>query len=81
MADDVLDILHRIAFDIDDANLEQLSGQLRRQTEYIFQLGQRQARLAQAYNSTSATEIERRRRITSLSNLSILILTLMILPG
>lgn len=66
MADDVLDILHRIAFDIDDANLEQLSGQLRRQTEYIFQLGQRQARLAQAYNSTSATEIERRRRITSL---------------
>lgn len=66
MADDVLDILHRIAFDIDDANLEHLSTQLRRQTEYIFQLGQRQSRLAQAYNSTSATEIERRRRITGL---------------
>jgi hypothetical protein len=66
MADDVIDILHRIAFDIDDANLEHLSAQLRRQTEYIFQLGQRQARLAQAYNNTSATEIERRRRISAL---------------
>ncbi|KAB1228458.1 hypothetical protein [Chryseobacterium viscerum] len=66
MADDVLDILHRIAFDIDDANLEQLSAQLRRQTEYIFQLGQRQARLAQAYNNTSRNETERRQRINSL---------------
>ncbi|MDV7696290.1 hypothetical protein N6B72_05090 [Chryseobacterium soli] len=66
MADDVLDILHKIAFDIDDRNLEQLSGELRRQTEYIFQLGQRQARLAQAYNNTSRTETERRRRINSL---------------
>ncbi|MFC7347301.1 hypothetical protein ACFQO9_11290 [Chryseobacterium zhengzhouense] len=66
MADDILDIIHRIAFDVDDANLDRLTAQLRRQTETINHLGQRQARLAQAYDRTSATEIERRRRITSL---------------
>lgn len=66
MADDVLDIIHRISFNVDDANLEQLTSQLRRQTETINQLGQRQARLAQAYDRTSATEIDRRRRIASL---------------
>lgn len=66
MSEDVLDIIHRISFNVDDANLEQLTTQLRRQTETINQLGQRQARLAQAYDRTSATEIERRRRISSL---------------
>ncbi|MCC9032708.1 hypothetical protein NAL32_07490 [Chryseobacterium sp. Ch-15] len=66
MADDILDIIHRIAFDVDDANLDRLTAQLRRQTETINHLGQRQARLAQAYDRTSATEIERRRRISSL---------------
>ncbi|VXB03274.1 hypothetical protein [Chryseobacterium sp. 8AT] len=66
MADDILDIIHRIAFDVDDANLDRLTAQLRRQTETINHLGQRQARLAQAYDRTSASEIERRRRIASL---------------
>ncbi|WP_312090364.1 hypothetical protein [Chryseobacterium sp.] len=66
MADDILDIIHRISFNVDDTNLEQLTAQLRRQTETINHLGQRQARLAQAYDRTSATEIERRRRISSL---------------
>lgn len=66
MADDILDIIHRIAFDVDDANLDRLTAQLRRQTETINHLGQRQARLAQAYDRTSASEIDRRRRIASL---------------
>lgn len=66
MTEDVLDIIHRIAFDVDDANLDRLTAQLRRQTETINHLGQRQARLAQAYDRTSASEIERRRRISSL---------------
>lgn len=66
MADDVLDIIHRISFNVDDTNIEHLTAQLRRQTETINNLGQRQARLAQAYDRTSATEIERRRRIAAL---------------
>lgn len=66
MSEDVLDIIHRISFNVDGANLEQLTAQLRRQTETINNLGQRQARLAQAYERTSATEIERRRRIAAL---------------
>lgn len=66
MADDVLDIIHRISFNVDDDNLDRLTVQLRRQTETINNLGQRQARLAQAYDRTSAHEIERRRRIAAL---------------
>jgi hypothetical protein len=66
MADDVLDIIHRISFNVDNSNLDHITAQLRRQTEAIGNLGQRQARLAQAYERTSATEIERRRRIAGL---------------
>lgn len=66
MADDVLDVIHRISFNVDDSNLDHLTAQLRRQTETISNLGQRQARLAQAYERTSATEIDRRRRIAAL---------------
>ncbi len=66
MADDVLDIIHRISFNVDDSNLDHITAQLRRQTEAIGNLGQRQARLAQAYERTSATEIDRRRRIAGL---------------
>lgn len=66
MADDVLDVIHRISFNVDDSNIEHLTAQLRRQAEAITNLGQRQARLAQAYERTSSTEIDRRRRIAAL---------------
>lgn len=66
MSDDVLDIIHRISFNVDDASLEQLTAQLRRQIEVINNLGQRQARLAQMYDRSSATEVDRRRRIAGL---------------
>lgn len=66
MADDVLDIIHRISFNVDDSNLDHITATLRKQTEVITSLGQRQARLAQAYERTSATEIDRRRKIAAL---------------
>lgn len=64
--DDVLDILHKIAFDIEDEKLRDLTNQLRKQTEYIYLLGQRQTKLAELFNKTATEETARRKRIISL---------------
>ena len=64
--EDVVDIIHRIVYEVHDAGLKEVRGELAQQLNQIENLGKRQIKLSEIYNKTSDDEIKKRERILGL---------------
>lgn len=63
MEDDIIDIIHRIDFEVEDSGLNKLTGQLRTQASEIGKLAQRQADYARTLKKMSLDETQGRKMI------------------
>lgn len=65
---DIIDIVHRIAYDVVDDGLKDVQNQLKKQLDTLEILGKRQIQLAQIYDKTSASDVAKREKAVQLMN-------------
>lgn len=65
---DILDVVHRFSYQVDDAQLQAVLGPINQQISRIDVLTSRVKQLEQALSKTAASDIERRNRIINLIN-------------
>ncbi len=66
MADEIIDILHNITYQVHDQELQKAVTNVEKNISAVNNLTQRQIKLAQMYDRTQADDEKRRRRILSL---------------